>query len=166
MRSSPLLALAAVAALAGCASEAPETTEQVDLLLYTPACEPEFEPEFQNATWNPSGLTLSWDVLCTRDDAPVEWFALKVSRWDDRADDLWNVWFLDPDRRAVTYGEGGLPGAELPENPSAPDAEVRVPARELEPGDYRIEVWAVPGTEPDATTAEARLTVLDPSEVQ
>ncbi len=151
--------------LAGCpAPEDPETIDQVDLLLFTSACEPDSEPPFENWMRAGVGLTITWDVLCRRDDAATDWFAVKVSRWEDRADDLWNVWFVDPARRAVDYGEDNLPGAQVPENPDSPDAQVRVPARELLPGDYRIEVWNVPENQLDATTGEAKLTVLGATE--
>jgi len=146
--------------LAGCALPGPETTDRVDLLLWSPACEPEAEPPFENWIEEGAGLTVAWDVLCTRDDAETSWFAVKISRWDDRADDMWNVWYLDPARRAVEYAEDDLPGVTDAQNPDSPDANVRVEPRDLVAGDYRVEVWNVPGNIGDAVVSEAKLTVL------
>lgn len=151
----------ALLALPACApASGPVTTDRVDLLLYSPACTPDTEPPFENWIDEGDGLTIAWDVLCHRDDADTAWFAVKVSLWEDRADDLWNVWYLDPTRRGVEYAEEELPGADLPENPDSPLAQVRVVPRELIPGDYRVEVWEVPTNQLDAVVAEAKLTVL------
>ena len=158
MRSAPILALLL---LAGCpVDQAPSPVDQIDLVLYTPACAPDVEPPFENWMNDRTDLTISWDVLCHRDDAATAWFAVKVSRWEDRADDLWNVWYIEPELRAVTYGEEELPGVTNAQNPSSPDAQVRVEPRELVPGEYRVEVWEVPDNTLDATVAEAKLTVL------
>jgi hypothetical protein len=160
-RSSLLAAPLALSCLFGCAPpEPPATTDRVDLLLYTSACAPESEPPFENWIEAGSGLTIAWDVLCHRDDADTDWFAVKVTRWDDRSDDMWNVWYVEPTRRAVAYAEDELPGAQIPANPDAPLAQVRVPPRDLVPGEYRIEVWDVPANQLDATIGEAKLTVL------
>ena len=162
MRSLPFFAAcAATVSLFGCTAPAdPETTDQVDLLIYTSACEPESEPPFENYMQAGTGLTITWDVLCHRDDLETDWFAVKVTKWEDRADDMWNVWYVEPTRRAVVSGEEDLPGAEIPANPDSPDAQVRVPMRELVPGEYRVEVWDVPVNQLDATIGEAKLTVL------
>lgn len=160
MRSALPLALL-LPVLPACESEqVVSPVDQVDLLLFTPACEPDVEPPFEN--WMNEGvdLTISWDVLCTRDDAATAWFGVKVTRWDDRADDMWKVSYVEPDIRAVFYGEEDLPGVTTAQNPDAPDAQVLVEPRELVPGDYRIEVWDVPDDPLDTTTAEAKLTVL------
>ena len=160
--SAPILALLALPACAP--APGPITTDRVDLLLYSPACEPETEPPFENWIDEGDGLSIAWDVLCHRDDADTAWFAVKVSLWEDRADDRWNVWYVDPARRGVDYGEEELPGAELAENPDAPLAQVRVAPRDLVAGEYRIEVWEVPTNQLDAVVAEAKLTVLGAGE--
>ena len=165
LRTPPLAALFAALAVSGCAPpDAPETTDQIDLLLYTSACEPESEPPFENWIEAGAGLTITWDVLCHRDDADTEWFAVKVTRWEDRSDDMWNVWYVEPTLRAVEYAEEELDGAQLPENPDSPLAQVRVPPRELVPGEYRVEVWDVPENQLDATIGEGKLTVLGDAE--
>lgn len=160
-RLLPALALL----LAGCPADDPVSPiDQVDLLLYTPACEPESEPPFENWMNDRTELTISWDVLCHRDAAETAWFAVKVSLWEDRADDLWNLWYIEPELRAVTYGEEGVPGVTNAQNPDSPDAQVRVEPRELVAGEYRVEVWEVPDNTADATVAEAKLTVLGDAE--
>lgn len=160
MRSA-LLSVLLLPILPACeAEQVPSPVDQVDLVLYTPACEPDVEPPFDNWMNVGTDLTISWDVLCHRDDASSAWFAVKVSLYEDRADDLWNLWYVDPDLRAVTYGEEGVAGVTNAQNPDSPDAQVRVQPRELVPGEYRIEVWDVPDNTLDATVAELKLTVL------
>jgi len=161
MRRLLLLLCPVLVCFTGCADPTvPETTDQVDLLLFTSACQPESEPPFENWMDQGTDLTIAWDVLCHRDDALTEWFAVKVTKWEDRSDDMWNVWYVEPTLRAVTFGEEELPGAQIAENPDSPLAQERVPPRELVPGEYRVEVWEVPENQLDATIGEAKLIVL------
>ncbi len=147
--------------LPACATDPGITpVDQVDLLLFTPACEPDVEPPFENWMNEGTDLTIGWDVLCQRDDAATAWFALKVTRYDDRSDDMWKVSYVEPDIRAVSYGEEGLPGVTNAQNPDSPDAQVLVEPRELVPGDYRVEVWNVPDDPLDTITSEVKLTVI------
>ncbi len=90
--------------LAACdpAEVPPETTDSVELVLWTLQCEPDVDPEdhfFVDATtqvwW------IRWMVPCVRDGGDVDWLALKITLWDDRAEDIWNVWFADPELREV-----------------------------------------------------------------
>jgi len=159
LRTSPLAALVLLAA--GCPSEEPPPiTDTVLVDVYTSRCDPEagMPEHFAEAGSVP---TLRWSVLCLRDDAPVAWWAIKVSDWDDRADDWWNVWYVDPDLREVSYGETPLPGVTDENNAFSPDAFPRVAPRELGEGAYRVEVWAVTTDLVDSTIGEAKLTMLE-----
>ena len=156
-----ILALLALTALVGCTTEAPpDTTDVVALEIFTARCDPETPlPTFHV----PLGTTpsLRWDVLCVRDDGPTAWLSIKISDWDDRADDWWNVWYMDPDLREVAYGESPLPGVLDDNNPFERDAFPRVAPRELSVGSYRAEVWAVSADFVDSTIGEAKFTVVE-----
>ena len=147
--------------VAGCAElPPPETTDVVSVELFTAFCDPQSDPE--ESFLAPGTVpTLRWNILCNRDGVEPAWLAVKVSHWDDRADDWWNVWYADPSLRETTYGETPLPGVDDENNPFFPDALPRVAPRELAPGSYRLEVWAVPTDLVDAVIGEGRFTVLD-----
>ena len=149
-------------ALAGCAAPAaePEVVDSVHVEVFTEACAPQ---ETLGRAWVAAGedLTLSWEALCTRDALPIVWWALKVSLWEDRADDWWNIWYLPPDLGEAEYGQLNLPGVPDPQNSAAPLALQRVFPRELVPGDYRLEVWGVQQNAADSMRREVRITVVE-----
>jgi hypothetical protein len=167
------IAAVALAALCGLALPAcapgepePEPADPVQLYLWTSLCEP--DPEDPPPDWfavekaNPyPDFRIAWELLCVRDGAEVDWFALKVSHWDDRSEDLWNVWYLDPNLREVRFGDAELPGDVQADNTSYPAALERVPPRAMPPGDYRVEVWALLPETLDSQRSEVRLTVTE-----
>ncbi|HCP45747.1 MAG TPA: hypothetical protein DIU15_06880 [Deltaproteobacteria bacterium] len=148
--------------LSACGGDLPpiETTDRVELVLHTTLCEPEAEPpvHFHADDWN--GLSLAWDILCVRDGGTIQWWGLKVSHWEDRAEDLWDVWYIDPALREVRYGEAQIDGGVDLNNTSFPHAMERVPPRALVPGDYRVEVWGILENYLDSQWAEARITIV------
>ncbi len=103
-RLLPLLLLAACDPVAE-----PAIAEEVRLVLSTAQCEPDVAPE-DHFTVADHHFDVSWETLCVRDRSVFAWQAVKVSLWDDRAEDAWNVWFVDPDVSSVRYGEVDLPG--------------------------------------------------------
>jgi hypothetical protein len=160
-----LLLLLLVFGLVGCDEEdlAPDLTEQVDLVLSTSLCEPSEAPEEHFWAAVSTSFDIRWDTLCVRDGGEVSWYAVKVSYWEDRAEDAWNVWLIHPDRSEVRYGEATIDGVLDPNivNPAHPDAMERVPPAILQPGDYRVEVWAVTDEYLDSQRSEVRLTITD-----
>ncbi len=151
--------------LVGCAPEPgpAATTDSVELVLWTLSCEPDEDPpdHFQLAA-DQQVWWLRWSVPCVRDGGTVDWLAVKVSLWDDRAEDLWNLWFDDPELRELRYGAADVPGVADASNTDFPNALERVPAQTpLPPGDYRAEVWAIVGGSLDAQRNEVRVTVLE-----
>ncbi len=155
----PLLLLVACPA----ADEGPPLTDTVDLVLWTAQCEPELDPEdhFYIAD-NGEPWHIAWELPCVRDGGEVTWFAVKVSLWEDRAEDLWNLWYVDPSIHELRYGQASVDGALDPQNTAYPDALLRVgPISPLDVGDYRVEVWAVVNDSLDAQRNEVRLTVVE-----
>ena len=158
------LGLAAACGGFGCgAGEVePLTSDVVDLVLYTTQCPPETEPEthFHTEAAAPlTTLTLRWDLRCVRDQSEIQWWAVRVSHWDDRAEDIWNVWYLDPELREVRYGKAQIPGGVDINNTDYPYAMEKVPPQALPPGDYRVEVWGILVEYLDSQWSEVRLTV-------
>lgn len=140
-----------------------DTTDSVELVLWTLQCEPDVDPpdhfvlDAATQVW-----WLRWTVPCVRDGGDVDWLAVKVSLWDDRAEDLWNLWFVDPELRELRYGQADVPGIIDATNIDYPNALERVPpSTPLPPGDYRVEVWAVVGGSLDAQRNEVRVTVVE-----
>jgi hypothetical protein len=163
VRLYPTLALLAL--LVGCtgASPDPVLSDEVHVVLYTSQCEPE-EPLHDRFYVTRSGtFDISWEALCVRDDREISWWAVKVSYWEDRAEDAWNVWLIDPDVDRVRYGEAMIPGASDPNllNEAYPDALERVAPDELVAGEYRVEIWGVVDDYLDSQRNEVRLTVVD-----
>ena len=156
------LLLVTLALGVGCAEpEPPVFTDTVAIDVFTARCDP--GGELPSSTLELGTVpTLRWDVLCVRDDDAVAWWAIKISDWGDRADDWWNVWYVDPGVREVVYGEAPLPGVADENNPFAPDALPRVAPRSLSVGSYRAEVWAVSAEAWDSTIGEAKFTVVEP----
>lgn len=153
------IALALSIAVAGCAApESPTISTTVTVDLFTSRCDP--DEGLREVFLETDTPTFRWDILCMRDDAATAWLALKVSDWDDRADDWWNVWYVNPDLREVAYGETPLPGVADENNPFAPDALPRVAPQELTDGSYRLEIWAVSGDLVDSTIGETKFTIL------
>lgn len=157
-----LLSACFLGTLAGCggAPEAVATTDRVELLLHTTLCEPETEPlrHFHTSDW--TSLVLAWDILCVRDGGTIQWWGLKVSHWEDRAEDLWDVWYIDPSVRELRYGEAQIDGGVDLNNTAFPHAMERVPPRALPPGDYRFEVWGILENYLDSQWDEVRITVV------
>ncbi len=153
----------AVLLIVGCSPEpVPPRSDGVEVLLWTPSCEPDFEPETHFHV--PAGAyTISWDALCVRDAASIAWWAVKISYWEDRADDAWNVWLIDPSIQEVHYAEGEIDAAIDPNvlNPDHPFALERVAPAPLEYRDYRVEVWGVVDNYLDSQRNEVRLTLVD-----
>ena len=151
--------------LVACAEEelAPEVSDQVDLVLSTSLCEPDEPPVDHFWAAASASFDITWDTLCVRDGGEISWYAVKVSYWEDRAEDAWNVWLIHPDRSEVRYGEATIKGVLDPNivNPSHPDAMERVPPATLQPGDYRVEVWAVTDDYLDSQRSEVRLTITN-----
>ena len=87
---------------------------------------------------------------------------MKVSYWEDRAEDAWNVWLIHPDRSSVRYGEAQIEAAVDPNivNVDHPQAMERVPPALLEPGDYRVEVWGVVDNYLDSQRSEVQVSVV------
>ena len=141
----------------------PGLDEGVHLVLNTSLCEPEVEPQSHFFLRASGGFETSWETLCVRDGGEVNWYAIKVSYWEDRAEDAWNVWLIDPTIDSVVYGDPSIPAvldANIV-NESHPDALERVAPVPLVPGDYRVEVWAVVDDYLDSQRSEVRLTLLD-----
>jgi len=160
-----LLPLALLLALAACTDPVePDLVDEVHVVLYTSLCEPEAPPEDHFTVSFVGVFDISWEALCTRDGRDIGWWALKVSFWEDRAEDAWNVWMIDPEVDRVWYGQAEIEGAEDPYivNESWPDALVRVGPTALQPGDYRVEIWGVVDDYLDSQRSEVRLTVVDP----
>lgn len=151
--------------LLGCPADetGPPLTDTVELVLWTAQCEPDEDPQdhFHRAeTGEP--WTIAWRLPCVRDGGEVSWFAVKVSLWEDRAEDVWNVWYIEPSISELRYGQANIDGALDPQNADYPAALLRVgPVSPLDPGDYRVEVWAVVGDSLDAQRNEVRLTVVE-----
>ncbi len=61
----------------------PELDEGVHLVLSTSLCEPETEPQSHFFLRAGGGFETSWETLCVRDGGEVNWYALKVSYWED-----------------------------------------------------------------------------------
>lgn len=160
-----LLPIAAIACcpLAGCATPAaPEPSDRVELLLYTVACPPASEPPFEQFVAADAPWTIAWTTRCTRDGRSVAWSAVKVSYWDDRAEDTWNLWYIDPTVSELAYGATDVPGIDDTLNDDYPEAWRRVPAVDpLPPGAYRVEIWAVQDDSLDAQTTDVKVTVLE-----
>lgn len=161
-RLAPTLALLCL--LAGCtdAPTDPVLVDEVHVVLFTSQCEPEPAPIDHFAVSWSGTFDISWQALCVRDGRDVSWWAVKVSYWEDRAEDAWNVWLIDPTVDRVRYGEAMIPGAADPNmlNEAYPDALERVAPDVLEPGEYRVEVWAVVDDYLDSQRNEVRLTVV------
>lgn len=140
----------------------PQTTDSVDLVLWTLQCEPEADPQDHfHIDASTQVWWIRWELPCVRDGGTVDWMAVKVSLWDDRAEDLWNLWFVDPELDEVRYGAADVPGIADSTNTDFPHALERVtPITPLPAGDYRVEVWAIVGGSLDAQRTEVRLTVL------
>lgn len=139
----------------------PARTDSVELVLFTTRCEPEFAPPDRFWVTEGSPWNIGWTTRCRRDDRSFQWQAIKVSFWEDRAEDAWNVWFIEPSVDLVTFGEGSLPGVDALGNDDYPEALLRVrPVDPLPSGDYRVEVWGVQEDLADAQTSEVRVTVL------
>jgi len=154
-RLLPLLLLAACHPVAE-----PVVVDEVQLVLSTAQCAPEVEPN-DHFTVADHLFDVTWETLCVRDRSVFAWQAVKVSLWDDRAEDAWNVWFVDPEVSSVRYGEVDLPGVLDPANDAGPFALERVPPlAPLPAGDYRVEVWGVLENLGDSQASEVRLTVL------
>ena len=141
----------------------PELDEDVHLVLSTSLCEPEVEPQSHFFLKADGGFETSWETLCVRDGGEVNWYALKVSYWEDRAEDAWNVWLIDPSIESVIYGDPSIPAVLDPNivNEAHPNALERVAPAPLVAGDYRVEVWAVVDDYLDSQRSEVRLTLLD-----
>jgi hypothetical protein len=157
--------LLAILLLAACEpTELPaETTDSVELVLWTTQCEPEADPQDH---FHVDAATqvwwLRWSIPCVRDGGDVDWLAVKVTDWDDRAEDVWNLWFVDPTLSEVRYGQADVPGIADSTNVDFPNALERVtPITPLPPGDYRAEIWAIVGGSLDAQRNEVRITVVE-----
>jgi len=158
VRLLPLLPLFLLVACEPVGDPTPGTA--VELTLSTPQCEPDFVPDDHFFVAD-HFFEVQWRTLCVRDRSSFAWQAVKVSLWDDRAEDIWNVWFLDPELESVRYGDADLPGVVDPANDAFPSALERVPPlAPLPAGDYRVEVWGVLENLGDSQRAEVRLTVL------
>lgn len=142
--------------------EPPETTDRVALVLSTSLCPPDVQPEARFWVLASESFRIAWNTLCVRDGGEINWYAVKVSYWEDRAEDAWNVWLIHPDLREVRYGEASIEAAVDPNviNEAHPDALERVPPALLEPGDYRVEVWGVVDDYMDSQRSEVRLTIV------
>lgn len=155
--------LPALLLLSACTAEPtdPVLDDRVDVQLWTVMCEPDEEPE-DHFVVEVSPFVIGWEALCVRDGRDVSWWALKISYWDDRAEDAWNVWLIDPTVQEVTYGQPGIDGASDPNVPNTmfPDALERVGPASLDPGEYRLEVWAVVDDYLDSQRNEVRVTVV------
>ena len=140
-----------------------ELTETVELVLSTSLCEPEEEPVDHFFAAEDAPFRIAWETLCVRDSGEVNWYAVKVSYWEDRAEDAWNVWLIDPTIDSVRYGEATIPAVVDANvvNTNHPNALERVAPALLEPGDYRVEVWAVVDDYLDSQRSEVRLTLVD-----
>ncbi len=160
-----LLSLPLLVALTACPVEPidPVLDDGVEVVLWTTQCEPDALPQDHFFVTNDGPYAIAWDVLCVRDRGEFLWFAVKVSYWEDRAEDAWNLWLIDPSVREVTYGERDVDGTTDPNipNTSFPDALERVPPAPLDPGDYRVEVWGIVGEYTDSQRNEVRLTVVE-----
>ena len=165
LRALPIAVLVAVA-LGGCPAIEPDPvlTDEVHLVLYTSLCEP--TEELQDHFYVARGATfeISWEALCVRDDREISWWAVKVTYWEDRSEDAWNVWLIAPEIDHVRYGEGTIDAAVDPNiiNENHPLAMERVPPDDLLVGEYRVEVWGVVDDYLDSQRNEVRLTVVDP----
>jgi len=156
-----LLAVPLVLLAVGCPEAEPlviAATINVD--VFTSRCDPD---EGMREVHLEAGTepTIRWNVVCLRDGVDPAWWAIKVSDWDDRADDWWNVWYIDPGLREVVYGETPLPGVSDENNPFSPDALPRVAPRGLSEGSYRLEVWAVSDDLVDSTIGEVKFTMVN-----
>ena len=164
MRWTPALLLPASLAVAtACApvdALPPPLTDEVHLPLYTSLCEPEEAPTRYYAS-DDTILQISWRSLCLRDNLPHAWMAVKVSLWTDRAEVMWNVWFIDPELDSVRYGDESIDSAAVTENPDWPSAQERVAPRPLTAGDYRVEVWGVQEDLGGSMMSEVRLTMVE-----
>ncbi len=156
--------LLSLSLLAACTTEPAEPVlhDRVEVQLWTVLCEPDVEPE-DHFVVERSPYVITWDALCVRDGRDVSWWALKISYWEDRAEDAWNVWLIDPEVSEVTYGEPQIDGTSDPNIPNTmfPYALERVGPAALDPGDYRVEVWAVVDDYLDSQRNEVRLTVVE-----
>ena len=141
----------------------PVLTDEVHLVLYTSLCEPGSPPDDHFAVTRSGTFDISWEALCVRDGREIGWWAVKVSWWQDRAEDAWNVWLIDPEVERVRYGQATISGAADPNvlNEAWPDALERVAPSELDAGEYRVEVWGVVDDYLDSQRNEVRLTVVD-----
>ena len=165
MRRCLLLSLLLITGLSGCPEEPFEAPvgDRVDLVLSTSRCVP--DPEPTSRFWVPadSNFDIGWETLCVRDGGEIIWYAVKVSLWEDRSEDAWNVWLIHPDRSELRYGEAQIEAAVDPNlvNEDHPDAMERVPPALLEPGDYRVEVWGIVDGYLDSQRSEVRLTIVE-----
>lgn len=161
---SPLL-LPVLLLLCGCGEGVPDPPigDSVDLVLSTALCPPDDDPPEQYWVDVAAGFDIRWETLCVRDGGQINWYAVKVSYWEDRAEDAWNVWLIDPNRSSVRYGEALIEGALDPNvvNVDHPYALERVAPALLETGDYRVEVWGVVDDYLDSQRSEVRLTVVE-----
>jgi hypothetical protein len=138
-----------------------EITDRVELVLSTSLCPTDEEPTERYWALANASFDIAWDTLCVRDGGEITWYAVKVSYWEDRAEDAWNVWLIHPDVGEVRYGEATIEAALDPNivNPHHPDALERVAPATLVPGDYRVEVWGVVEDYIDSQRSEVRLTL-------
>jgi hypothetical protein len=157
--------LPALLLLAACtpAEFDPVLSDAVDLTLWTILCEPEEDPETHFYVDGGAPYTIRWDARCIRDGGEIAWWAVKVSYWEDRAEDAWNLWLIDPDVDEVSYGDARVDGTTDPNipNPSFPNALERVAPAPLTAGDYRVEIWGIVGEYTDSMRNEVRVTVVE-----
>lgn len=163
LRPLALLLLSLPLLLCSCdeVPDAPEITDRIELTLSTSLCPPEVPPTDRYWALAAASFDIAWDTLCVRDGGEISWYAVKVSYWEDRSEDVWNVWLIHPDLSEVRYGEASIDAAVDPNivNPGHPRALERVPPALLEVGDYRVEVWGVVDGYMDSQRSEVRLTL-------
>ena len=147
----------------GCTDEdaLPVLHDGVEVLLWTTQCEPDIEPE-DHFFVNREPYSIRWEALCVRDRGDISWWALKVSLWEDRAEDAWNVWLIDPAVTEATYGDARIDAIVDPNIPNVDHPLVweRTAPAPLTAGDYRVEVWGIVDDYLDSMRNEVRLTVV------
>jgi hypothetical protein len=145
-----LLTLAAVCALFGCDPDEQlygPLVDEVVVPIFTDYCSEQADP------W-PSEVrvgvepapTIRWEGLCYRDGVEPAYFNLLLSWAADRSDDFWDLRYIRPDVEEVELGRAAVPGAEVPDNGSFPEAEQALPIRELTEGTYALRIEGTSGT--------------------